>query len=793
MEKNLAEISPNAALSVSKPFLEMYDGFVEIVGNTKDSDALKKAIHADFRKLCGDYIQSGNTLFKAIGDGTTVNLNEVYLIHYSIPEYFKDIAFLARDILLQLLIGKIRRSEGLATPDDGKNHFSASKDTFLGALSLFSEKVNTQQLHLSNLAQQGKTIDSKIKHQHNPWPVYQEQFGEIIKQILKIQSSESYLLELQGYFDALKETTLNAGLKNKQFNDQLTADISDVLETLKKEDFDNLTLKIDTILLSHEKMGNSQALFTEELGRNINHLHQISVPVRSEDGFLKIRDLNLNRSVQKWFDFEILPYFMDLIGQENIAKAKCQVCLKNLQSVVQHDKNRGAKADAVPMVNIVKVLLEDLNVLGTTGGEISQRIATATQSKLIVSNLFKNEPFLEVSLNSTISSSLDVGRNRLVENLLIKYRYLRQYFSAKYKASEYHESFSEIELTTKCIAHRMFKEENEHYDTLFLTKNFIGDLFLIMREQQEKKFAEAISQWKNGFPKAVLVSGERLSGRTTFSMYVAKKYFGKDLVVLKPDSDSTIDGRKFSTTHDLKEALQYVKKHNSKSTLPIIVIDDVELWRDPDHGLLDNIRALISFIENESDNALVLAICSDAMKNYFDTVINFSNVFSTQIDTSKSGKNEILEAILLRHGAGHRTLISKDGEEIFQQKIKTLVSRMSKKYNYNIGEVLQAWTYNTFVQEGQKVLFLESDPEFLDFFSKEELIILKQSSLFKIISEYGLRRLIPIGFDSRFKSGVKRLLNTKVLLRDLNGNLAINPVVLYDIRRILEQKHYLRQ
>ncbi len=792
METNLAEISPNASLPIAQLFLEKHDAFVAVAGSTKDADALKEVIQAKFPNLCSDFIRSGNTLHEAIQNGTTVDMNEAYLIHYSIPEYFKDIAFLSKDILLQLLIGTIKRSEALVTEEERSNHFSASKEIYLGALSMFSEKVTTQQSHLQNLTQKGKTIDSKIKHQQNPWPVYRKQFGEVNNQIQKIQSSESHLVELQGNFDALKETTLGAGLKNKQCNDRLTADIADILDTLKKQDFDKLHQKIDAALLSYEKLGNSQVLFTEELSHSINLLQKISVPVRSEDGFLKIRELNLNRRVQKWFDFEIFPSFMDLIGQENIAKAKCQACFKNLQSVFQHDKNRESKVNSVPLVQIVQVLLEDLNALQEQGAVISKKIATATRSKFLVSNLFKNEPFLEVSLNSTISSTLDVGRNKLVDNFLVKYRYLRQYFSAKYKASEYHESFSEIELTTKCIAHRMFKEENEHYDTLFLTKNFIGDLFLVIREQQEKKFAEALAQWKNGFPKAVLVSGERLSGRTTFSTYVAKKYFGKEMVVLKPDSASTIDGRKFSTTHDLKDALQYVKKHNSKSTLPIIVIDNIELWRDVDHGLLDNIRALISFIENESDNALVLAICSEAMKNHLDAIINFSNVFSTQINTSKSGRNEILEAILLRHGAGHRTLISENGEEIFQQKIKSLVLKMSKKYNYNIGEVLQAWTYNTFVQEGQMVLFTETDPEFLDFFSKEELIILKQSSLFKIISEYGLRRLMPDGFDSRFKSGVKRLLNTKVLLRDVSGNLSINPVVLYDIRRILEQKQYLR-
>ena len=105
---------------------------------------------------------------------------------------------------------------------------------------------------------------------------------------------------------------------------------------------------------------------------------------------------------------------------------------------------------------------------------------------------------------------------------------------------------------------------------------------------------QIVDHWNQGLNKSVLVSGDRLSGRSTFLDYSAKKLFGKDIVTLKPNSDATIDGRKFKTSNDLKEALQYVKNNNIKSTRPIILVDDLELWRDTKHSLLYNIRAFIN-------------------------------------------------------------------------------------------------------------------------------------------------------------------------------------------------------
>ena len=103
--------------------------------------------------------------------------------------------------------------------------------------------------------------------------------------------------------------------------------------------------------------------------------------------------------------------------------------------------------------------------------------------------------------------------------------------------------------------------------------------------------------------------------------------------------------------------------------------------------------------------------------------------------------------------------------------------------------MFQAWTYYTFVQENEKVLFKEVDYDFPDFFTQQELIILKQSSIFKKVTELELKRILVSRFESDFKSALKRLINTKVLLRNNLGHLYINPVVLSDVNQFINQRN----
>lgn len=792
MTRNTLEATETKIDLKSERLIEEATAYKNSISNSGNAQEIRQQVGEKLIEFCRAYVRIGNQLFENDVDISGVSLSEKYLIFFSTPESFKDLAFLSKDVLLQLNLANIRFLEGLVSEDEIENHSQKCRTALVSASEKFRQRLMSEKERIQQSDREQKKIARVIRHQSNPWPIYAGQFDIIIEQIDDISSAQEALVNTIDNFISIKKIIQEVADNNNAFNQVLCGRVSEILKSLKEgNDEDALISKIDDALHEHSKYGNKHDNFTLELGRVINLLDNLKLPIRSDEGFLKNHHVQLNKVVQKWFDYEVLPLFMDLMAQEGTARAKFQSSLLNVQNTLRHSKSQEPNSGINPSIRTLELLWDGLNGHQKAGTEISQKINSSIKSQLLVSNLYSGKPFLEVSINAAISSTLDIGKNKIVRKFKNSYRRVFQYFNSKYRDSEFHESFSAIEITTKCIAHRMYKEENEHYDTLFLSKNFIGDLFLVNRKRQDKKLAEAIEQWNNGFPKAALVFGDRLSGRTTFINATAKKHFGPDVVTLQPKSTSIIDGRKFSTTCNLGEALDYIKKYNSKSTRPAIVIDDLEFWHDDSVSLLDNIRSLTDFIENESDNAFVVAVCTDSMRHQLDSRLHLSDIFSTHIDISKADKDEILEAILLRHGAGHRTLVSENGEAISNNKIRSIAMKMAKNYGNNIGEVLQAWTFNTFVKDEQKVLFSKKEFEFLDYFSSDELIILKQASLFRKINEHGLRKVCPKGYESHLKSAVKRLINTKVMLRDSNGNLYINPVTLYDIRKILRRKRYL--
>jgi hypothetical protein len=330
----------------------------------------------------------------------------------------------------------------------------------------------------------------------------------------------------------------------------------------------------------------------------------------------------------------------------------------------------------------------------------------------------------------------------------------------------------------------MVKEVNVHYDSLFLNKNFIGDLFLVPREEQELALRNCMLQWQNGFNKSILLTGDRLSGKSTFVEYISQKHFAKNTIYIKPNSSITYLGRKFNVERDLKEVLQNIKK-NIFDNKTLIVIDDLELWRNEEHSLLSNVRALLSFIENTSTGTLVIATTSLSMQQHLDKRLNFSENFSNEINLNKASFNEIHKAILLRHGASHKTITDKLDDPLTKKQIEHNVYKLAHNLEYNIGEILQAWTFGTTVTKDNNVTYEQKDFKFYDFFNQTESIILKYVMLYKYINEFMLKGFVSPQQEPEFKTGLKRLINTKILLRNNNGLLFLNSVINKDVKQSL--------
>lgn len=789
MEIKVLEPSEVTSNYSSKKFELELDDYINILDTITDSEKLKRTILLDFSELANFYISTSDLNFQRISSATK-DSKEGYLLHYALAKPFKDLMLLHRDVFLQLQIASHKAEENVVEKESIGSHFIESKSILHQALNAFQKVIEQEYRTISRFEKAGKDISNKTKHHLNPWPVYKVQFENILEQVQLIDTAGLTFQKVIDIFNSIKSHTISSyesSLEEAKNSEETIETVSISLEKMNdNEDISLVITEIDLAVKKIETSGRKLEGFTDLVENKVKSLATLNFPTATNEGLLLIKKIDFNRSVKKWLDYELLPYLIDLWENQNNLASYYKHSLLNLKSSLKLIKNNKSLAPVNSQIATLKEIQKTIGLNIRKQQQIISEIENKLNNHLLATNIYSSEEFLEVSFQSSLNQ-YTAGSSGFLMDWFQKIKTAFKSLNSSYEKTISASPDNLVEKAINCINFRMVKEENAHYDTLFLNKNFIGDLFLVPRIEEEKKLDICFNDWQKGFNKSVLITGNNLSGKTTFMEDFAKKHFGKDIILLETDSTITIEGRKFKTSQNLKEALQEVKK-NIYNTKPVLLIDDLEYWRSEEISFLDNVRALVNFVLSESDRIFVMVSISQAMQRHLDQRLPFSNAFTTRIDLNKTNSEEIFKAVLIRHGASHKKLVNKDRYAMSPKQIEKKVQELSGNFKNNIGEVLQAWAYSTKMIDNNLVIFEEADCSFEDFFSSEELIILKYVYLYKYVNEVLLKNFLGKGYNINFDSGIKRLVNTKVLWRNSNGNLILNRVITSDIFEILRYR-----
>ncbi len=788
-EKNL----PINSLDVLETLNKHLEDYLNLLKQSLTTERLSLLILNEFMEVSNFFFTIGDQEYNKTRTDKNLDLTTTYILNYLLPESFKDTMLIHRDVLLQLQISQNKKQESLVDDKAVRHHLKESKAILEKAINSFVQKISAEFNPIQQTDKKRKKLVSKAKHQQNPWAVYKNQFLTIQNQAKEIEKSTQSLSDIILVFKDIKNHTQNICTRLTNELESSKKTISMVMNSVQNLDepvktADTISL-IEDILADLDVTNPEQETYAFDIELKIAALKENNIPVASEDGLLLIKKIDFNKSTKKWLNYMLLPDLIELWQNRANLVAFYKHNLLNLKSSLTLLKNNKTLETLPSQIQSIENLLRSANTNEKLQRKIIGQVQRKFDNEFLVTNIYDTEDFLKVSLQSSISQ-LTSSKDNFFIDVERKIKNILSFFSTKYEISTIDDPFKKLEESSKCLEYRTLKASNIHYDTLFLNKNFIGDLFLIPRETEKQKLQESLNLWKKGHSKAVLVVGDNLSGKSTFIESVAKDYFDKQSIVLEIDSTISVEGRKFTTTKNLAEALQHIKKH-TYNFRPLLVIDNLELWRDKNHSLLDNIRAAIEFVESESDQVFVIMTTSNAMQAHLDKRLPFSHSFSSIIDVNKAKFDQIYKAILLRHGASHRSLVTEKGLPLLNKPLELYVQKLCKNYDYNMGEVLQAWTYAITTADDNKVVYEEKEYEFEDFFTTEEIIILKYVLLYKHINEIVLKNFLGKRYGSSYKSGLKRLINTKVFLRNPEGNLVLNPVLYHNIREILKYRGVL--
>ena len=155
--------------------------------------------------------------------------------------------------------------------------------------------------------------------------------------------------------------------------------------------------------------------------------------------------------------------------------------------------------------------------------------------------------------------------------------------------------------------------------------------------------------------------------------------------------------------------------------------------------------------------------------------------------------SEIKKAILIRHGATHKSLVDQEGKEITPQQFKKMTTEIYKASEGNVGEALYQWSFSTKKLDKEKVIHqAQSNYVMPGFINSDSALLLAAIIMEKRTNEYRLNKLFGPPFKDKYRGILQRLIRIGILTRNLDNWLEINELVVNQVGLQLEQKRYLK-
>lgn len=774
-------------------------------------DAWPQLAEEDFLDL---FVQQGNRIvesfvrygehhyqwWKQNSAPTAVEKQKAFFVTYYWAESAKAFMILWRDILFELQKAKIMLQLGDVTAEELEKLWDRAQATIREAAE---EVTNYLEKQLRRARSKKSGIDKQLgqlRLQENPWPVYREQLQEIRGQLLDLSESYRELNQTAKAFNTIRTVLFETIAACEAELTQHRKTAQQLIDTILTNP-DTKPGKVASLLEDAEaeiQLANHLAVFTETVEKNLSQLSEkLQVPIATEGGLIHYKDINFQKSTRQWLDSEIIPLMYEIWELTEINSNGLKMSLLNIRNralVLASDNKDGnsPEFDRKDLVHPMQSFIRKSDAIEQDLKKLHEMINSRIEEDFKLSLIYHpSESFLPVPLQSTINK-LRVNQNALVSNLQDWARKQTGAFTRFRRSVELEESLSISEKVVRYLQSRNWESANTHYNNLFLTKGYIGESFWVGRRDELDHLERLILDWKNGFRGAVVLTGQRLSGRSLMGELVSNRFFPQRTVRLQPQSVITVQGRRHSTTYDLEDALSFVRKHTLNRRY-LVWIDDLELWRDHTIPLGKNVTALRRYIDDYGNQLFFLVAMGNPLRHQLERFYEIMKVFQAEINLDRMPQQDIRDAIMIRHGATHKELLDNKERVITPQQFQQMTAKVHKEAHGNIGEALNIWAFSTHTIDEDRVMHdLKNLYELPDFINPDNALLLSSIMLAKKTNEYRLRKLFGPSFSEKYRGVLQRLISVGLLGRSGDGWLEITESAANDLGRLLDKKHYLK-
>ena len=723
------------------------------------------------------------------------------LLHFVWAERAKHFLMLYRDVQLQLQVATLLVRDGQSEAREVAGLYDRSRAALRDALREWEENYQARHDALQRDERQRRRQLRTWKLQHNPWPVYRHQLDQLAGQAERLAEEYTLLEEEQQHFAKLRQLLEDAIDASKDTMDRAERRAAEITAFITTGDQElerpgQVAAKLDDYI-SEENLQPRLDRYTNAITAATARLHEEQrVTVASDEGLLRYKEVNFRRSTDQWISAEVMPLLYELWEISEQVSNGLNVAMVNVRNRALLLSNEVKAGNEITFTNTS--LAQPFAAFGERSAQrreeyaqLRERLERKIEQDLQLTSVYRAEPgFLPLPLQTGINA-FTRRQGRWVTSVR---DWLAEHVTGLNKLlgdAAREDRLSVSERTVRVIRQRSVSPDNAAYTNILMTKGYIGESFLVGREAETAHVGQLVDSWRQGYRGAVVLTGNRLAGKTLFGELVTNRFFAGNTIRLRPHGTLTVQGRRTKTSGNLREALAFVEKYTVQAR-PLLWIDDLELWWDEGHTLAANARALGEHIDDYSGRIFYLVSTSNAVYRHLERFMELDRVFQTEINLDDFTLADMQRAVLIRHGATHRQLVDAQGEPLSETAFGQLVRRIYRATEGNVGDTINRWAYFTERYDEERVYQPPGRRYNLpNFLSPDTATLLTTLLLEKRSRDYRLRKLFGPAYGERYNSILQRLIRIGMVTRNNDGSLEITESVVNEVGRMLDAEAYL--
>lgn len=335
-----------------------------------------------------------------------------------------------------------------------------------------------------------------------------------------------------------------------------------------------------------------------------------------------------------------------------------------------------------------------------------------------------------------------------------------------------------------------------YYQHPFLGRTRISADFWVGREDELREAAQAVARARGGAKGALVVAGERGTGKSALCRTIANTHCSKDRVHhLFPPTGGSTDPEVF------KRSLEGVLGHQGEypavfGALPegsALVLHDLELWWERSPEGLAVLEVISQLIDEQSGRCLFILNLNVHALRFINRLIPLVDLAISLIECGPVDARVLKEIVMLRHRSTGFTfrLGGRDEAGLGEWRLARLFSQHFDYCDGAVGVGLQSWIAHITEVEGRTLEVVppeRPEPEVLHELPTEWISLLVEMVLHQQVTFERLERITELR-PFVLRHLVSTLARMRLLESDKQGVIELNRYVSHLVRaHLLERK-----